>query len=118
LNRAIEDMSRDEANTYFIGNPGYGIARDFPKPVRDYDAGTVFFQKAFSSGWLGQASYTLSSLRGNYAGLFRPETGQLDPNINSDFDLRSLLVNHTGPLPGDRTHQLKLYGAKDFVLPG
>src|SRR5690606_1295741 len=31
LNKVIEDMSRDEAATYFIGNPGYGIAKDFPK---------------------------------------------------------------------------------------
>jgi hypothetical protein len=117
MNRAIEDMSRDEANTYFIGNPGFGIASDFPKAVRDYDAVTLFFQKTFSNTWLAQASYTASTLRGNYAGLFRPETSQLDPNINTDFDLRSLLANRTGPLPADRTHQIKLYGAKDFPLP-
>ncbi|HRI08631.1 MAG TPA: TonB-dependent receptor, partial [Nannocystaceae bacterium] len=36
MNRVIEDMSRDEATTYFIGNPGHGIASDFPKVVRDY----------------------------------------------------------------------------------
>jgi outer membrane receptor protein involved in Fe transport len=118
LNRAIEDMSRDEANTYFIGNPGYGIASDFPKAVRDYDAVTAFFQKNFSNNWLANVSYTASSLRGNYAGLFRPETGQLDPNINSDFDLKSLLPNRTGPLPSDRTHSIKVYAAKDFIIPG
>ncbi len=117
-NRVIEDMSRDEAQTYFIGNPGYGIAKDFPKAVRNYDGVTLFFQKTFGHDWLAQASYTVSALRGNWAGLFRPETGQLDPNINSDFDLVSLLGNRIGPLPGDRTHQIKLYGAKDFVLPG
>ena len=118
LNRAIEDMSRDEANTYFLGNPGYGIAADFPKAVRDYDAVTAFFQKNFSNNWLANVSYTASSLRGNYAGLFRPETGQLDPNINSDFDLKSLLPNRTGPLPSDRTHSIKVYAAKDFIIPG
>jgi len=118
LNRAIEDMSRDEASTYFLGNPGYGSSTDFPKAVRDYDAVTVFFQKNFSNNWLANASYTASYLRGNYAGLFRPETGQLDPNINSDFDLKSLLPNRTGPLPSDRTHSLKLYVAKDFLIPG
>ncbi len=32
LHRVVEDMSRDEANTYFIGNPGYGIARTSPRP--------------------------------------------------------------------------------------
>ncbi|APR77795.1 Trehalose synthase [Minicystis rosea] len=117
LNKAIEDMSRDEANTYFLGNPGYGIAKDFPKAVRNYDAMTVYFTKNYSNTWLLQASYTLSRLYGNYAGLFRPETGQLDPNITSDFDLISLLRNRMGPLPGDSTHAIKIYAAKDFLLP-
>jgi outer membrane receptor protein involved in Fe transport len=115
-NKVIEDMSRDEAQTYFIGNPGYGIAKDFPRPTRDYDALTVFFQKGFADLWLAQASYTVSYLRGNWAGLYRPETGQLDPNINSDFDLLSLTANRTGPLPGDHTHQIKIYLAKDFII--
>ena len=116
MNNVIEDMSRDEAATYFIGNPGQGIAEDFPEAVRDYDAVTVYFQKSFSDTWLAQVSYTASFLRGNWAGLFRPESGQLDPNINSDFDLQSLLPNREGWLPGDRRHQLKIYGAKDFPI--
>ncbi|MBF5044575.1 TonB-dependent receptor [Aggregicoccus sp. 17bor-14] len=116
MNQVIEDMSRDEANTYFIGNPGTGVASDFPKATRDYDAVTVFFDKTFADLWLAQVSYTWSKLEGNYAGLFRPETGQLDPNINSDFDLISLLANRTGKLPGDRTHSIKVFAAKEFVL--
>jgi len=118
LNYAIEDMSRDEASTYFIGNPGFGIAKDFPKAQRDYDSFMVYFSKAFSDRWLAQVNYTVSWNRGNLAGLFRPETGQLDPNINSDFDLISLLPNRMGDLPGDRRHVIKVYGAKEFVLPG
>jgi outer membrane receptor protein involved in Fe transport len=117
LGNVVEDMSRDEAQTYFIGNPGRGMAKDFPSAVRDYDSLMVYFQKTFGNQWLAQASYTISSLRGNISGLFRPETGQLDPNINSDFDLVSLLSNRTGPLPGDRTHSIKVYGAKEFTLP-
>jgi hypothetical protein len=116
MNSVIEDMSRDDGSTYFIGNPGNGIATDFPTAERDYDAVTLYFNKAFSNQWLAQASYTVSYLRGNWAGLFRPEDGQLDPNINSDFDLVSLLPNRTGSLPGDRTHQLKIFGAKDFSV--
>ncbi|WNG25407.1 TonB-dependent receptor [Cystobacter fuscus] len=118
LNIAIEDMSRDNGATYFIGNPGLGFARDFApyKPQRDYDAVTLFFQKNFADQWLAQASYTWSSLRGNYEGLFRSDTGQLDPNINSDFDLVSLLPNRSGQLPADRTHQLKVFGAREFAL--
>jgi outer membrane receptor protein involved in Fe transport len=117
LNYAVEDMSRDEATTYFIGNPGYGIAKDFPKAQRNYDSVNVFFSKSFSKQWLAQVSYTWSWNRGNIAGLFRPETGQLDPNINSDFDLISLLANRTGDLPGDRRHVIKVFGAKEFSLP-
>ncbi|MBL8909336.1 MAG: TonB-dependent receptor, partial [Archangium sp.] len=116
MNSVIEDMSIDEASTYFIGNPGSGLGAQFPKAVRDYDAVSVYFTKAFSDGWQGQVSYTFSSLRGNYNGLFRPETGQLDPNINADFDLVSLLPNRTGPLDADRNHFIKLYAAKEFQI--
>jgi hypothetical protein len=116
LNHIIEDMSRDEATTFFLGNPGEGMARDFPKAVRNYDAVTVHFTKIFTDNWLAQASYTWSYLRGNYVGLYRPETGQLDPNINSDFDLQSLMPNRTGPLPGDRTHQIKIFLSKDWPV--
>jgi len=114
LNRVIEDMSRDEATTYFIGNPGYGIASDFPKARRVYDAGVLYFDKRFSKNWLVSASYTLAFLRGNIAGLFRPETGQLDPNINSDFDLISLLDNRFGSLPGDTRHTVKIFAAGEI----
>jgi len=114
LTRVIEDMSRDEAATYFIGNPGYGIAKDFPKAQRVYDALTLFIDKRFSKNWLITGSYTLSYLRGNIGGLYRSETGQLDPNANSDFDLKSLTVNRYGALPGDSTHEIKVYAARDF----
>ncbi|WP_165703816.1 TonB-dependent receptor [Enhygromyxa salina] len=116
LSRVIEDMSRDEATTYFIGNPGYGIAKDFPKGRRVYDAVILYFDKRFAGNWMVSGSYTLAWLRGNIAGLFRPETGQLDPNINSDFDLISLLANRFGPLPGDRRHTLKVFGAGEIAL--
>lgn len=118
FNYVIEDMSRDEANTYFVGNPGYGIASDFPKARRNYDAVIVYLHKRFAEHWLMSASYTASWLRGNIAGLFRPENGQLDPNINSDFDLVSLLDNRYGPLPGDHRHDFKLFGAGEIPLAG
>lgn len=116
VTRMIEDMSRDEAATYFIGNPGYGIASDFPKARRVYDAAVLYIDKRFRDHWLLSGSYTLSWLRGNIAGLFRPETGQLDPNINSDFDLLSLLDNRFGYLPGDARHVFKVFSAGEIVL--
>ena len=116
LVRTIEDMSADNGNTYFIGNPGEGIATSFPKAERTYHAVTVQFTKNFSDLWQAQISYTWSQLRGNYDGLFRNEDGQLDPNINSTFDLAQLLVNQNGPLSGDITHTVKVYASKEFVI--
>jgi hypothetical protein len=109
-------MSRDDGNTYFLGNPGMGFAKEFPKATRNYDAVTVFLNRTFSDGWLAQANYTWSRLFGNYPGLFRPENAQLDPNILSDFDLISLLQNREGLLPYDRTHSVKVFGAKEFNI--
>src|SRR5262249_62265245 len=117
LVRTVEDMSNDEANTYFIGNPGEGIADTFPKAKRTYNAVTVSFTKSFSDLWLAQISYTWAQLRGNYDGLFRPETGQLDPTLNSTFDLKSLLLNQEGPLAGDITHTINAYVANEFPIP-
>jgi outer membrane receptor protein involved in Fe transport len=116
LINVIEDLSFDNGTTYIIGNPGYGLAPNFPKAQRDYDAVTAYFTKGFSDGWLAQVSYTWSSLRGNYNGLFRPENGQLDPNINSDFDLIALLPNRVGPLDADRTHFIKGFASKQFQV--
>jgi hypothetical protein len=116
LHRMIEDMSRDEANTYFLGNPGYGIAADLPRAVRNYDAATVFVDRRFARRWLFTGSYTLSWLRGNVSGLFRPETTQLSPNMNSDFDTAWLRVNREGDLPGDARHSFKVFAAGEIAL--
>lgn len=115
-NEVIEDLSRDQGNTFFLGNPGAGIATDFPRARRTYDAGILSLTKTFSELWLAQASYTLAQLRGNWDGLFRPQTGQLDPGSNSDFDLQSLTVNRYGPLTGDRRHEIKVFLARDVPI--
>ncbi|MBN1204143.1 MAG: TonB-dependent receptor [Myxococcaceae bacterium] len=116
LNSVIEDMSRDDGSTFFIGNPGQGVSTDFPEAVRKYNGVTLYYQKAFSNHWLAQASYTWSRLEGNYSGLFRADTGQLSPNLTRDFDLPSLTFNRYGVLPGDRTHSLKFDGARELIL--
>ncbi|CAM4049195.1 TonB-dependent receptor [Corallococcus exiguus] len=116
LNDVIEDMSRDDGSTFFLGNPGKGYSTDFPLARREYDAVNLYFQRAFTNGWLAQGSYTWSTLRGNYSGLFRADTGQLSPNLTRDFDLVSLTVNREGQLPGDRTHSFKVFAAKELVL--
>jgi hypothetical protein len=116
VNRWIEDVSRDNMNTFFLANPGYGIAADFPKARRDYDAGTVYLMKSFGHEWLAQASYTLSYLRGNMFGMFRPETGDLLPNYSSDWDLKYLMDTRDGPLSGDHRHVFKAFASKDWAL--
>lgn len=125
LGRAIEDLSTDGGNTYFIANPGVvdedAVAgdpnedillatADFDKPTRTYNALVVTAEKRFSREVMLIASYTLSRLQGNFPGLFSPETGQLDPNLTSMYDLPELMANRTGPLSADRTHLLKLDG--------
>ena len=77
---------------------------------------TVYFAKAFHDGWLAQASYTLSYLRGNINGLFRPGTGLIEVNHSADYDTKTIEINRNGPLPGDHRHDFKLFGAKDWLL--
>lgn len=115
LDRVLEDMSRNDGVSYFIGNPGFGLARDFPEGSRRYDGVTALFSRDFSGGWLAQLSYTYSRLRGNYEGLFRADNNQLDPNITAAFDVESLLVNGDGVLPADRRHRLKAFAARSFT---
>jgi len=120
LNLIIEDMSNDQTASFFLGNPGVGMAdaerTGVPRATRDYDGLTLHASQAFRDGWLAQASYTLSWLRGNYAGYIRPESYVLSPGTNAAFDLRTALANLTGDLPGDRRHHLKAHAAKEFAL--
>jgi hypothetical protein len=111
INRWIEDMSADGRNTFFIGNPGYGWASIFPKAERQYDAGTIYLQKVFANDWLASLSYTASYLRGNIPGL---DSG--GGNHGGYFDAPELAVNANGPLASDNSHDIKLFGAKDWVL--
>lgn len=115
-NRIIEDVSRDDGATYFIANPCEGFARDFPCAVRKFDALSFVFSKTYARHWLAQVSYQWSKSRGNIAGLFRPENGQLDPNITSEFDLLSLLPNREGDLPSDRRHEIKAFVGGDYSI--
>jgi hypothetical protein len=117
MNEWIEDFSRDNLQTFVLGNPGYGIATDFPKPESKYDAVTLYFMKSFTDDWLMAASYTISYLRGNLSGLYNTNgNGELNPNHNADYDTLAFTINRYGPLPGDRTHSIKIFGAKDWVV--
>jgi outer membrane receptor protein involved in Fe transport len=125
----IEDGSFDDGDTYFIFNPGRNAPgtteanacagdaatgrapRCFGPARRYYRAVEFTATKRFTNNYQFIASYVLSSLTGNYEGLFRNDNGQADPNITSLFDLQSLLDNTYGRLPNDRPHQFKFNGS-------
>ncbi len=117
----IEDGSFDDGNNYFLFNPGESETERlacanpdvgcFGRARRYYRALVINAQKNFRDNYQFIASYTYSSLIGNYEGLFRNDNGQSDPNITSLFDLVSLLNNTYGRLPNDRPHQFKFDGS-------
>ncbi len=114
LDSAIEDLSRDDGNTFFVGNPGVGLASDFPQAERTHDAVTVALSHDFREGWLAQASYTWSRSHGNYLGPTHPVFRQDGLRFQGDWDLVSSMENRTGLLPYDRTHTFKLFGAREL----
>jgi carboxypeptidase family protein/TonB-dependent receptor-like protein len=123
----VEDGSFDDGNNYFLFNPGRrGSGTEtttedlacanptigcFGHAARYYRALAFSATKRFTNNYQFIASYTYSSLTGNYEGLFRNDNGQSDPNITSLFDLVSLLKNLYGRLPNDRPHQFKFNGS-------
>lgn len=88
----------------------YRAIRLFDEPRRDYRALELTLRKRASAGLFLQGTYTYSRTEGNYQGLYTSDTGQIDPNITSQYDLVELLANRDGPLPQDRPHSLKLDG--------
>ena len=116
LIRALEDTT-SATGGILVGNPGEGAAKRATVAERTYDGLSFTLMRPFGGGFVGLASYTLSRLQGNYNGFFQAETGQLDPNVTTDFDRPELDVNRTGLLPGDHTHSIKIYAGKEFSLP-
>jgi hypothetical protein len=128
LRRAIEDigvLDENESEVYTTGNPGYHLTSDsvttatgaslVPKAQRDYD-GLEIRIDGRKRNFSYNASYTLSRLYGNWAGLANSdENGRSDPNVSRAFDLSpgnfdSKGQNVFGRLATDRPHALKLFG--------
>ncbi|HEY4176533.1 MAG TPA: TonB-dependent receptor [Kofleriaceae bacterium] len=82
--------------------------KTYDKPDRRYDGIQITANQRPTSKSLINASYTYSRTRGNYPGLFIPETNQDDPNLTAQFDQPSLSANRFGLLSLDRTHNFKL----------
>jgi len=90
--------------------------KHFDKPSRNYDGVQLQATLRATKRSLLLASYTYSVEKGNYPGLFSTETGQLDPNITSLYDLPDLMANRYGFLGLDRPHNLKVDGFYQFDL--
>jgi len=137
LRYAIEDVGvfvPGVGEEYYTTNPGYGYSLhvgdgtgkfdptfpETPKAKREYWAVNFDLDKRFSNNWLAGFSYTWSRLTGNYSGLASSdEYGRVGPNLERYFDLWHLaytknLEKQDGPLPTDRTHFFKFYGAYSF----
>jgi len=124
LGNVIEDFLIGSTGEYLIANPGSGTGSTgatflgdvvtYDKAKRTYKGVEVHAQKRFSNNYQFFTSYVWSQLKGNYDGTFQSSTGQLDPNINSAFDYADFLVNNSGFLSNDRTHQVKFYGSYTF----
>ena len=128
---------------YTLTNPGPDtptlgdLGATFEKAIHRYNAIEVTADKRFADRWALQTSYRYSRLRGTFEGFFRDDNGQSDPGITSLFDFPTNDPSYTaigvpqfgyrgdvrflgalgeGPLPLDRTHQVKLYGTYEFPI--
>lgn len=109
LRRGIEDAVTEDGRMV-VGNVGYGELSNWPRMQRDYAALELNWQMR-GSRFAGRASYVLSQLYGNYAGLAEQTTGQTFPNLTWAYRELEAMPNSTGLLPGNRTHVLKLSGS-------
>ena len=96
--------------------------------MHNYNAVEFTANKRLSNRWSLTSSYRWSRLTGNFEGFFRNDNGQSDPGISSLYDyptndptfatigaaqfgyngdIRFLGSAGQGPLPLDRTHDIK-----------
>ncbi len=140
LLRTVEDIGVLDAHqneVYLIGNPGFGLTRSstsvygqktpdgrewlVPEAKRQYDALEVRLQGEARRVNL-IASYTLSRLWGNFAGLANSdEAGRMDPGISRSFDLPTYYFDSSGSqrnvfgrLATDRPHVFKIFGWREL----
>jgi hypothetical protein len=131
---------------YLLTNPGPdtpviqdipGATVGFESPVHDYNAVEFTANRRLAGRWSLTSSYRWSRLTGNFEGFFRNDNGQSDPGISSLYDyptndpsyaaigvpqfgyegdIRFLGSAGDGPLPLDRTHDIKAYGTYAFGM--
>jgi hypothetical protein len=81
------------------------------KYKRSYKAAEFTFEKPFSDGWFVQGSYTLAKSEGNSEGYVNSTLEQEDAGLTQDIDNALFQHGAYGPLPNDRRHTFKAFGA-------
>lgn len=89
--------------------PAEGLG--LPKAKRSYRAVELYFERTWNDVWYLQGSYTWAKSYGNTEGYVKSDIGQDDAGLTQDFDYPGLMEGAYGPLPNDRRHTLKLFGA-------
>jgi len=82
----------------------------FPPLKRKYYSLDLYLEHHFNESWFARMEYTFSRSYGNSEGQLKSDIGQLDPSVTQDWDAPEIMQYSNGPLPNDRTHQLKTYG--------
>lgn len=125
LESALMPLSNEEGGTFFLGNPGRGLARERPEAERTYEAVTVLLHhvpywtndtRYLFDRWGAQVSYTWSRVYGNYEGPLQLAPGWGEPVLRPTLGLSSPLQDALGPLSADRTHTVRLMGGKEFFF--
>ncbi|MBE0362698.1 hypothetical protein PULV_a0240 [Pseudoalteromonas ulvae UL12] len=87
----------------------------YPEPKRIYNALEFSLTKGFTDGWALNTSYTWAKSYGNAEGYVKSDNGQDDAGLTTDWDYPYLMDGANGPLPNDRRHTFKVYGAYEIT---
>ncbi|MCH8618301.1 TonB-dependent receptor [Undibacterium sp. TS12] len=88
----------------------------FPEAAkREYTALEFMLEHPMRNSWYGKFNYTWSRTEGNQEGLTKSDNGQSDVGNSSLWDFPEAMINSSGLLPNDRTHQFKAYGMYEFT---
>jgi hypothetical protein len=83
---------------------GFGDAK------RTYMALNLFAEHPLKDGWYGKVAYTYSKSKGNTEGQTLSDVAQTDVAATQTWDHPEIMEYAYGYLPGDRRHQLKMFG--------
>jgi hypothetical protein len=106
-------------NSFYVdttGNGNYQVFNidaktlGFPKMKRGYYALDSYVEHAFTNNWYGKLEYVFSRSYGNAEGQLDSDLGQQDVSTTESWDFPEIMEGTNGPLPNDRTHQIKAYG--------